>query len=89
MLQESKKVRFSFSVWLYADRSSEKVAWEQWKWKKSVICLKSENLHKHRGTAEDKMSIMGKKANNLSLTNLSFEIATFFIPRDKAVVGPK
>ena len=51
--------------------------------KKSVICLKSENLHKHRGTAEDKMSIMGKKANNLSLTNFSFEIATFFIPRDK------
>ena len=57
--------------------------------KKSVICLKSENLHKHRGTAEDKMSIMVKKANNLSLTNFSFEIATFFIPRDKAVVGQK
>ena len=35
------------------------------------------------------MSIMGKKANNLSLTNLSFEIATFFLPREKTVVGPK
>ena len=59
--------------------------------KKSVICLKSENLHKRggRGIAKDKMSIMGKKANNLSLTNFSFEIATFFIPRNKTVVGPK
>ena len=32
--------------------------------KNPVICLKSENLHKRggRGTAKDKMSIMGKNA---------------------------
>ena len=52
--------------------------------KKSVICLKSENLHKHRGTAEDKMSIMGKNAN-LWLTNFS-KIAAFLI-LDKTIAG--